>query len=131
VPLEASNCVYVLTDICVAGRCFSPSSGLSIYIDGVLVGSQAKFQHSHYTAGSMHPLCIGWCAIAVHNANHNVTLSWMKFIGASVQTLHKNNLLEMLGGLLYLKTIEELHCVEMHLKIYLKRHASLIKMNLV
>jgi len=112
------------------GCCFSPSSGLSIYIDGVLVRSQAKFQQSHFTTGSVHPLCIGSCATAVHNANHNVTLSWMKFIGASIHDLRRNNLLDILGGPFYLKTVEELqfvHCVKMHSQSYLRCKLFLIR----
>jgi len=98
VPLKASTSVHAFTDKNVAFCCFSPSSGLSIYIDGVLVGSQAKFEHTHYTAGSMHPLCIGSCAAAGHNTNHNITLSRMLFVGASVQDLRRNNFLDLLGG---------------------------------
>ena len=97
-PLKASTSVHAFTDKNVAFCCFSPSSGLSIYIDGVLVGSQAKFEHTHYTAGSMHPLCIGSCAAAGHNTNHNITLSRMLFVGASVQDLRRNNFLDLLGG---------------------------------
>ncbi|XP_052773661.1 uncharacterized protein LOC128212311 [Mya arenaria] len=78
---------------------FSHNTGVSMYVNGQLVGSQTKPSNNHYNpnAGHQQPLCFGSCGSNPAPGSQNVNMANSIMAGAGIHDLMTNSLLGCLG----------------------------------